>query len=61
MQDGEPTVDLREVVNAIRFKTRITGGWWMLPTEFESRDGIHLWFRRFLRRLLFRIVHDIGR
>jgi len=60
MQDGEPTVDLREVVNAIRFKTRITGGWSMLPTEFGSRDGIHLWFRRFLRRLLFRIVHDIG-
>jgi len=60
MQDGKPTVDLREVVNALRFKARITGGWSMLPTEFGSRDGIYWWFRRFLRRLLLRIVHDVG-
>jgi len=59
MQNGEPTVDLREVVNALRFKTLIIGGWSMLPTEFGSRDVIHWWFRRFLRLLLLRIVYDV--
>jgi putative transposase len=60
MQDGKPTVDLREVVNALRFKSRITGGWSMLPTEFGSREVIHWWFSRFLRRLVLRIAYDIG-
>src|SRR5271163_3066851 len=60
MQDGKPTVDLREIVNALRFKMRITAGWSMLLTEFGSRYVVHWWFRRFLRRLLLRMVYDIG-
>jgi putative transposase len=60
IQDGKPTIDLREVVNALRFKSRITGGWSMLPTGFGSREVIHWWFRRLLRRLLLRIAYDRG-
>jgi putative transposase len=60
IQDGKPTVDLREIVNALRFKVRITGGWSMLPTDFGSREVVHWWFRRFLRRLLLRMVCDVG-
>ena len=31
----------------------------MLPTEFGSREVIHWWFRRLLRRLLLRIAYDL--
>jgi putative transposase len=54
------TVDLREVVNAIRYMVRSAGGWRMLPVHFGPWQTIYWWFRRFVRRLLFRTIHDVA-
>jgi transposase len=53
-------VDLREVLNAIRSMTRTGGGWRMLPKDFPPWQTVYWWFRRFVRLLLFRAIHDIA-
>ena len=52
-------VDLREMLNAIRYMARSGGGWRMLPTNFGPRQTVYWWFRRFVRRLLFQTIHDV--
>ena len=54
------TVDLREVVNAIRYLARSGCGWRMLPKDFPSWQTVYWWFRRYVRRLLFRTIHNMG-
>ena len=54
------SVDLREMLNAIRYMARSAGGWRMLPSEFGPWQTVYWWFRRFARRLLFRTIHDIA-
>jgi len=54
-----PEVDLREVLNAIRYMARSGGGWRMLPVHFGPRQTVYWWFRRLVRRLLFQTVHDV--
>jgi putative transposase len=49
----KPEVDLREVLNAIRYMARSAGGWRMLPVHFGPWQTVYWWFRRFVRRLLF--------
>jgi len=56
----KPKVDLREVLNAIRYMTRTGGGWRMLPKDFPPWQTVYWWFRRFPRLLLFRTIHDIA-
>ncbi len=56
----KPAVDLREVLNAIRYMTRTGGGWRMLPKDFPPWQTVYWWFRRFVRLLLFRTIHDIA-
>jgi putative transposase len=56
----KPKVDLREVLNAIRYMTRTGGGWRMLPKDFPPWQTVYWWFRRFVRLLLFRTIHDIA-
>jgi transposase len=56
----KPSVDLREVLNAIRYLARSGGGWRMLPVHFGPWQTIYWWFRRFVRRLLFRTIHDVA-
>jgi transposase len=53
-------VDLREILNAIRYMTRSGGGWRMLPKDFPPWQTVYWWFRRFVRLLLFRTIHDIA-
>ena len=53
-------VDLREVLNAIRYLTRSGGGWRMLPKDFPPWQTVYWWFRRFVRLMLFRTIHDIA-
>jgi transposase len=53
-------VDLREVLNAIRYMTRSGGGWRMLPKDFPPWQTVYWWFRRFVRVMLFRTIHDIA-
>ena len=56
----KPAVDLREVLNAIRYTVRSGGGWRMLPHDFPPWQTVYWWFRRFVRLLLFRTIHDIA-
>src|SRR6201997_2595708 len=56
----KPGVDLREILNAIRYMARSAGGWRMLPTDFGPWQTVYWWFRRFVRLLLFRTIHDIA-
>ncbi len=39
---------------------RSAGGWRMLPSEFGPWQTVYWWFRRFVRRLLFRTIHDVA-
>ena len=55
----KPAVNFREVLNAIRYMARSAGGWRMLPSEFGPWQTVYWWFRRFVRRLLFRTIHDV--
>ena len=55
----KPGVDLREVLNAIRYMARSGGGWRMLPVHFGPWQTVYWWFRRLVRRLLFQTVHDV--
>ena len=46
-------VDLREVVNAVRYLARAGCGWRMLPKDFPPWRTVYWWFRRFARLPLF--------
>ena len=52
--------DLREILNAIRYLARTGCGWRMLPINFPAWQTVYWWFRRFVRLLLFRTIHDIA-
>ena len=54
------TVDMREVVNAIRYMTRTGGGWRMLPKDFPPWQTVYWWFRRFVRLMLFKTIHNVA-
>jgi transposase len=53
-------IDLREVLNAIRYLARTGCGWRMLPVNFPSWQTVYWWFRRFVRLFLFRTIHDLA-
>ena len=58
---GSPRrIDLREVLNAIRYLVRSGCEWRMLPVHFPPWETIYWWFRRLARRLMFRTIHDIA-
>jgi transposase len=54
------SVDFREIMNAIRYLVRSGCEWRMLPHDFPPWQTVYWWFRRFVRRLLFRLIHDIA-
>src|SRR5437763_13447372 len=39
---------------------RSGGGWRMLPRDFPPWQTVYWWFRRFVRLLLFRTIHDVA-
>lgn len=53
-------VDLREMLNAIRYLAYTAGGWRKLPVHFSPWQTVYWRFRRFVRRLLFRPIHDVA-
>ena len=58
---GRPVeVELREVLNAIRYLARSGGGWRMLPKDFPPWQTVYWWFRRFVRRFMFQTIHDMA-
>ncbi len=54
------SVDLREVLNAIRYIARAGCGWRMLPRDFPPWQTVYWWFRRFMRRFLSETIHDVA-
>ncbi|MEJ7928339.1 IS5 family transposase, partial [Sphingobium sp. AN641] len=57
---GRPReVDLREVINAVRYLVRSGCGWRMLPIHFGAWQTAYGWFRELSRRFLFQTIHDI--
>ena len=56
----KPKVDLREVLNAIRYLARAGCRWRMLPIHFGPWQTVYWWFRRFVRHPLFRTLHDVA-
>ena len=56
----KPATDLRDVLDALRYLARTGGGWRMLPNDFPPWQTVYWWFRRFMRRLLFRTIHDVA-
>ena len=56
----KPRVEMREILNAIRYMARSGGGWRMLPIHFPPWQTVYWWFRRFVRLLLFRTIHDVA-
>ena len=56
----KPGVDMREVLNAIRYIARAGCGWRMLPKDFPPWQTVYWWFRRFMRRFLFETIHDLA-
>lgn len=58
---GRPReVDLREIINALRYLVRSGCGWEMLPIHFGPWQTVYWWFRRLMRRFLFQTIHDIA-
>jgi putative transposase len=53
-------IDFREVLNAIRYMVRSGCEWRMLPVHFPPWQTVYWWFRRFVRQLLFRTIHDVA-
>jgi len=52
-------IDLREILNAIRYMVRSGCEWRMLPIHFPPWQTVYWWFRRFVRLLLFHTIHDV--
>jgi transposase len=58
---GRPReVDLREIINALRYLVRSGCGWEVLPVHFGPWQTVYWWFRRLMRRFLFQTIHDLA-
>ncbi len=58
---GRPRkTDLRAVINALRYMLRSGCEWRMLPNDFPPYQTVYYWFRRLMRRMLFRTIHDLA-
>lgn len=58
---GRPRkIDFRAVINALRYLVRTGCEWRMLPNDFPPYQTVYYWFRRLMRRMLFRTVHDLA-
>jgi putative transposase len=55
-----PKTDFREVLDALRYLARTCGNWRMLPNDSPPWQAVYWWLRRFVRRLLFRTIHDVA-
>jgi transposase len=58
---GRPRkTDLRAVINALRYMVRTGCEWRMLPNDFPPWQTVYYWFRRLMRRMLFKTIHDLA-
>ena len=47
------------MLDALRYLARTGGGWRMLPNDFPPWQTVYWWFRRLVRKLLFRTLYDV--
>jgi putative transposase len=52
--------ELRQVINALRYLVRSGCEWRMLPNDFSPYQTVYYWFRRLVRRFLFRTIRDLA-
>lgn len=58
---GRPRrTDLRAVINALRYMVLAGCKWRMLPNDFPPWETVYYWFRRLMRRMLFKTIHDLA-
>jgi transposase len=58
---GRPRkTELRQVINAFRYLVRTGYEWRMLAHDFPPYQTGYYWFRRLVRRFLFRTIHDLA-
>ncbi len=58
---GRPRkVELRQVINALRYLVRSGCEWLMLPADFLPYQTMYYWFHRLVRRFLFRTSPDLA-
>jgi putative transposase len=55
---GRPPADLREVVNAIRYRVRTGCQWRLLPKDFPPWSTAHTWYRRWRRDGTWERLHE---
>ena len=51
---------IRQVINALRYLVQSGCEWRMLPNDFPPYQTVYYWFRRLMRRFLFRTIHDLA-
>ena len=47
------------MINALRYMVRSGCEWRMLPNDFPPYQTVYYWFRRLMRCMLFRTIHDL--
>ena len=52
-------IDFRAVINALRYLVRTGCEWRMLSNDFPPYQTVYYWFRRRMRRMLFKTIHDL--
>ena len=58
---GRPRkTELRQVINALRYLVRSGCEWRMLPNDCPPYQTVYYWFRRPVRRFLFRTIHGLA-
>ena len=58
---GRPRkTEFRSVINALRYLARTGCEWRMLPNDFPAYQTVYYWFRRLMRRMLFKTIHDLA-
>lgn len=58
---GRPrSVDLREVLNALRYLALTGCSWRLLVKDFPPWQTVYWWLRHLLRCLLFQTIHDVA-
>lgn len=53
------SAEVRLARSGLRYLVRAGCGWRMLPKDFPPWQTVYWWFRRLMRRFLFRTLHDV--
>lgn len=54
----EPIYHPREIMNAIRYRTRSACAWRLLPHDLPPYDSVFYWYRRWMAEGTLEAIHD---